>query len=80
MDRNPLFRKVIVPWYDSDTACYVFLLGMLLVLLFSIGGLVVARAHPMYRAHTWVPTLLVILSGSVLVSITVRLVRRYLSR
>jgi hypothetical protein len=79
-DRNPLFRKIIAPWYDSDAACYVFMLVMLAVLLFSIGGIVVARAHPVYHAHTWLPTLLALMSGSVLVSITIRLIKRYLSR
>jgi len=79
MDRNPLFRKIIVPWYDSDTVCYIFLFSMLAVLLFSISGIVVARAHPMYHAHTWVPVLLTFLSASVLISITTRLTKRYLS-
>ncbi len=80
MDRNPLFRKIIVPWYDSDVACYIFLFGMLLVLLFSISGIVVAQVHPLYHAHTWVPVMLTILSGSVFISITTRLIKRYLSQ
>lgn len=80
MDRNPLFRKIIVPWYDSDAACYIILLIMLLVLLFSITGIAVARTHPVYHAHTWVPVLLAVLSGSVLFSIASRLVKRYLAR
>jgi len=80
MDRNPLFRRIIVPWYDSDAACYILLLSMLTVLLFSISGIVLARTEPTFHAHTWVPVLLGSLSGSVLLSVIVRLIKRYLSR
>ena len=80
MDRNPLFRKIIVPWYDSDAACYIVLFSMLLVLLFSISGISVARAHPTFHAHTWVPVLLTVLSSLVLISVITRLVKRYLAR
>jgi hypothetical protein len=80
MDRNPLFRKIIVPWYDSDAACYIVLISMLLVLLFSITGISVARAHPIFHAHTWVPVLLTAFSSLVLISVITRLVKRYLAR
>jgi hypothetical protein len=80
MDRNPLFRKIIVPWYDSDAACYILLAGMLLVMVFSITGIAVARTYPEYHAHTWVPVLLTVLSSLVLVSIVTRLIKRHLLR
>lgn len=80
LDPNPLFRRIIVPWYDSDAACYGVIGSMLVVLLFGVAGIFVVRAEPAYRPHLWVPVLLSVLSAAALLSTIVRLVRRYRAR
>ena len=80
LDPNPVFRKVIVPWYDSEMACLVVIAFMVVVVLFGFAGISVAQDNPLYHDHIWVPILLIIMSGSVIISITVRLARRNLQR
>ena len=80
LDQNPVFRKVIVPWYDSETVCLIVIVCMGVVVIFGLTGIAVARDHLIYQEHIWVPILLVFMSASVIVSITVRLVKRYLQR
>lgn len=77
---TPLFRRAIVPWYDSDAVCYAIVASMALVLLFGIVGIVAAGEEPAYRGDTWVPVLLVVMSLGVIVSIIIRLVKRNLTR
>ena len=80
LDQNPVYRKAIYPWYDSETACYVLLVLMLPVFLFGITGISVASDIVEYGEYIWVPYLLVFLSSVVILSITLRLVRRYMNR
>ena len=80
LDQNPVFRKVIVPWYDSDTACYIVIVCLLIILFFGFSGISVARENAADRAHLWVPVILVILCTGVIVSTAVRLAKRYLRR
>lgn len=74
---NPVFRKAIVPWYDSETVCIAVIVFMFIVLLFGCAGIFVAREQLAYHKYTWAPLLLVILSGGVIVSTAIRLIRRY---
>ena len=76
----PLFRNVIVPWYDADTVCYALVALMAVVLIFSILGVAAAREVPEYRGYAWVPLLLAVMSAGVLVSTIVRLFRRNTNR
>lgn len=76
IDPNPLFRKVITPWYDSNAACWVVLLFLVAVVLFSVAGIVVARSQPEYYHHTWLPATLLALSLSATVSVAFRLIKR----
>jgi hypothetical protein len=80
LDQNPVYRKAIYPWYDSEAACYVLLAFMLPVFLFGITGILVASDIAEYHEYIWVPSLLVFLSSVVILSISTRLVRRYLNR
>ena len=80
MDQNPFFRKIIVPWYDSDTACYIVVGCMGLIIFFGFTGISVARENPATQAHVWVPVLLIVLSAAVIVSTLIRLAKRYLHR
>lgn len=80
LDQNPVFRKVIVPWYDSETACLVLIILMTLVFLFGFAGLSISQEDPRFMPYLWVPALLMLMSAGVVVSITVRLLKRYLQR
>lgn len=76
-DEKPIFRKIIVPWYDSETVCLLLILFMVLVFLFGIVGLSVSSDIVEYNNFIWVPILLILLSGWVVVSTMVRLIRRF---
>lgn len=80
LHQNPVFRKVIIPWYDSDTACIIVILFLLGVLLLGVLGIWVASETDKYHEHIWLPITLVILSGSVIVSTIIRLMKRYSDR
>jgi hypothetical protein len=80
LDQNPFFRKIILPWYDSDTACYIVIACMVIIILFSFTGISVTREIPEYRVHIWVPVLLVVMCTGVIVSTAIRLAKRYLRR
>ena len=77
LDQNPVYRKVILPWYDSEIACLIVIVLMFIVFLFGFIGISVARETIEYRSFVWVPILVVALSGAVIVSTTIRLIRRY---
>jgi hypothetical protein len=76
LDPNPLFRKVITPWYDSNAVCGLLLVVMVAVAFFSIIGWVTARQNVSYHGYTWVPVTLLVLSLAVIVSVIVRLIHR----
>ena len=76
-EENPVFRKTVLPWYDSEAACLVMIIFMYLVFLFSATGIYVASENAVYRNFTWVPWLLSALSTVVIISTTIRLIRRY---
>ncbi|MBI5062096.1 MAG: hypothetical protein HZB87_01090 [Desulfatitalea sp.] len=48
LDPNPMFRRVITPWYDSNAACWILLVAMGVVALFSWAGIAAARSTPEY--------------------------------
>jgi len=75
--QNPLFRKKsIVAWYDSDTACLATIVCMVPLFFFGLLGIWVAHRHPIYFEHVWVPTAVVVLSASVIISTVTRMLRR----
>jgi hypothetical protein len=80
MDSKPVYRKVISPWYDSESLCSCVITLMLLALLFAIAGIFVAGEHPVWSAYMWVPILLAGLSAWVLFTTSVRLVRRLMDK
>ena len=77
LDEKPIFRKIIVPWYDSEIACLLMILFMVLVFLFGIAGLSVSSEVVEYNDFIWVPILLILLSGWVVVSTMIRLIKRF---
>ena len=77
LDQHPVYRKVFVSWYDSEIVCLVFIVFLFVVFLFGFIGISVARETEAYRPYIWVPILLVVLSGGVIISITIRLIHRF---
>lgn len=80
MASAPVFRKSILPWYDTNAACILALILMAAVMLFGVEGLRISGTIEAYRAHAWVPILLIVLGGLVTVSVLIRLIRRYHNR
>ncbi|HIJ56087.1 MAG TPA: hypothetical protein HPQ03_08170 [Deltaproteobacteria bacterium] len=76
LDQNPVYRKVIVPWYDSEIAFLVLIVFLFVVFLFGFIGISVASESISYRSYIWVPIVLVVLSGGTILSLTFRLIRR----
>jgi hypothetical protein len=78
--QNPLFRKSFIPWYDSETACIIVIIFMIVVFLFGFTGISVVHENVKYQEEVWTAVLLVVMSGVVLFTTTVRLIKRYIRR
>ena len=79
-DSGPVFRKPITPWYHSRLAYIIIILAMLVTFLFGIAGLRVAREVTAYHDYVWVPALLMILSGALIITMTIRLIQSYTAK
>ncbi|MFH1103155.1 MAG: hypothetical protein V1714_05250 [Pseudomonadota bacterium] len=75
LKKDPVFRKIIIPWYDSVTTCMMLLFLMFAVFLFSVVGISVSLDTQRYHGYAWVPSLLILLSGIVIVRTSIRMVR-----
>ena len=73
LDQNPFFRKTITPWYDSNFACWVLIAAMGVVVLFAVGGIIVAGNHDPYSAHIWFPAMLGGVAGFLIIKVYLRL-------
>ena len=78
--KSPVFRKAIIPWYHSKTAYGITIAFMLFVFLFGLAGISVARANMQFNDYIWVPIVLVVLSGGVILFNIIRLIRRHAAR
>lgn len=67
-----------MPWYDSTPLCWMLLLAMVALCLFSWVGIRVAGENPAYQKAVWVPWTLLILSLFVGLSVLRRLIIRFL--
>lgn len=76
LDQNPFFRKTITPWYDSNPACWILIVLMLLVGGFALAGMAVASAEPAFTPHTWFPGMLLFLSFFLVLKVFFRIRRR----
>ncbi len=79
LDHHNDTRKII-PWYDSESICFIMIIFMIIVFLFGAIGVGVARETPSFKGHAWVPIFLMTASGLVILSTAVRLIRRSLAR
>ena len=76
-DQNPLFRRVILPWYDTDAVCVLTGVFLLIVFGFALAGISVAFETPDSGRYVWMPTTLLILSAGGIVTVCLRLFRRH---
>lgn len=76
-DKNPVFRKAIIPWYNSTTVYIIVLIIMLLVLFFAIDGISVSREYSEYQGYIWVPALLLAMTAAIIITLAARLIKRY---
>ncbi len=79
-EKTPVFRKPVIPWYQSKTAYSLTIAFMLVVLFVGLVGISVTREYEAYNGYIWVPALLVILSGCLIITNIIRLIRRYTSK
>lgn len=75
-DEKPIYRKLIVPWYDTQKICLFVIILMFLVFLFALTGVSTAGEFPEHRSKIWLPILLLVMSASVIISTAVRLIKR----
>jgi hypothetical protein len=80
IDPKPIYRRVIVPWYDSEVASFATLLFAADVLFFGYLGIQAAYETPAYRQFLWIPGLLIVLGLTVILSIAVRWFLRHVQR
>ena len=76
-NKNPVFRKAIIPWYKSNTAYIILIVFMLLVLLFALAGISVVNEYPAYHSYVWVPAILLGCSAGIIIIALARLIKRY---
>ena len=77
-DKSPVFRKAIIPWYDSSRMCWILIGFLFAVVLFGGAGIDVALGTPAFSRYLWVPLFLVVLGLGVIASLLIRMLRRYL--
>jgi len=80
LDRQLASRKSIIPWYDSEAVCLATIILMFFVFIFGYAGLTLTREIPANADYAWIPILLMAASGIIIVSTTIRLVKRYAVR
>jgi len=80
IDQNPLFRKTIIPWYDSEAVCIGVIVFMMIVFFFGVVGISVARENSEYHGYVWIAVLLVVMSAAVIFSTIIRLIKRHARR
>jgi hypothetical protein len=79
-EKTPVFRRAIIPWYDSDRVCWMVFGFTTVTAVFSAVGFFAALEEPAYQNYFWLPLLLLLLSAGVATSTVVRMFRRYINR
>ena len=80
LDAKPVYRKVIIPWYDSDIVCIATLIFAGFVLFVGVCGIHVAYETPGNRPYLWIPGLVFAMGLAIFLSIGIRLIYRYAQR
>lgn len=76
LDKSPFFKKIITPWYDSGTACWLLIFWAISILIFALTGLKVAISNPVFNRYMWFPLTLIILLSILIISIIIRMTIR----
>ena len=79
-EKSPVFRKPVIPWYQSKTAYSLTIGFMLVVFIVGLVGISVTREDAAWGGYVWLPALLVISSGCMIITNIIRLIRRYTSK
>ncbi len=80
LEEKPIFKKKIVPWYETERFFFLLIVVMFIIFLFGFVGILVSQEETEYHDYIWMPVLLVVLSGTGIVSTSVRLIKRYIQR
>jgi hypothetical protein len=51
-DKNPVFRKAVIPWYNSKTAYIIVIVFLLLVFLFAMVGIIITTIARLIKRYT----------------------------
>jgi hypothetical protein len=73
---DPVFREIIIPWYDSDGVCVSLITFMGIVFVFGLFGIAAAIEKVEYQQYLWVPVGVSMMSAYVGISIALRLFQR----
>lgn len=77
-DQEPVFRRIIIPWYDSDITCVFAALAMMLIAAFALRGLNLALQIVDHPSLIGLPLTLLVMSLLVFFSLVGRLLHRRL--
>lgn len=80
LHKAPSFRRVILPWYNSDLFCLFIAVLAALVFYFGTAGLSVSLGNDSYSRYRWVPMTLMAFSGILLVRNLFRVLSRIARR
>lgn len=78
LEKNPVYRRVIIPWYDSNILCIALSVFLVFVIAFGIIGIFTALDEPELAKVIWIPIVLIAISTGCLISTGLRLGRRYI--
>ena len=76
LDQNPFFRRTIIPWYDSNLLCSIFIAICVVTLVFAVIGINVALANQAFSGFVWLPSSMAFLSLFVIIKILIKLIKR----
>jgi uncharacterized integral membrane protein len=76
LDQSPFFRKPIIPWYDSNLLCWIFIIICTISLVFAIVGIKVALFNHLFSDYVWLPICLGLLALFVMIKILIKLIKR----
>jgi hypothetical protein len=80
LDQKSVHRKEMIPWYDSDYSHYILIVLMFLIFLFGVQGVAATKQNADYNDFFWPPTIILVLSGLLIISSVLRIVRRYIRK
>ncbi|MEA1967204.1 MAG: hypothetical protein U9N77_03165 [Thermodesulfobacteriota bacterium] len=74
--QNQLFRRAIIPWYDSTSACLSLMIFAAVIMIFAATGIKVALTTAIYTDYVWFPCMLLFLCLIIIIKVAGRLITR----